>query len=77
MEWGAVGWLTIAGIVVAAAAGLHVAARAGRRFLEQHVPADVLADARAGAPATSRTRQPGGPPSMRRPGRVPTATIHR
>ena len=34
MEWGAFGWLTIALIVVAAAAGLHFAAHAGRRFLE-------------------------------------------
>ena len=62
MEWGAFGWLTIAAIVTAGAAGLHVAARSGRRFLEQHVPADVLADARAGrtAPPTMR-RQPDRP----------------
>lgn len=50
MEWGAFGWLTIAGIVCIAAAGLHRSAHAGRRFLEQHVPADVLADARASEP---------------------------
>ncbi|GGO67961.1 MFS transporter [Nocardioides deserti] len=50
MEWGAVGWLIIAAIVSAAAAAMHPATRAGRRYLEQHVPADVLADARAGAP---------------------------
>ena len=50
MEWGAFGWLTIAAIVVVAAAGLHKSAHAGRRFLEQHVPADVLADARASDP---------------------------
>lgn len=50
MEWGAFGWLTIAAIVAAAAAAMHPATRAGRRYLEQHVPPDVLADARAGAP---------------------------
>jgi MFS family permease len=50
MEWGAFGWLTIAGIVCVAAAGLHKSAHSGRRFLEQHVPADVLADARASGP---------------------------
>ncbi len=50
MEWGAFGWLTIAAIVGAAAAAMHPATRAGRRYLERHVPPDVLADARAGAP---------------------------
>jgi MFS family permease len=50
MEWGALGWLTIAAIVGAAAAAMHPATRAGRRYLEKHVPPDVLADARAGAP---------------------------
>lgn len=50
MQWGAFGWLTIAAIVGVAAAAMHPATRAGRRYLEKHVPADVLADARAGAP---------------------------
>lgn len=50
MEWGAFGWLTIAAIVGAAAAAMHPATRAGRRYLETHVPPGVLADARAGAP---------------------------
>ena len=63
MEWGAFGWLTIAAIVTAGAAGLHVAAHAGRRYLEQHVPADVLADARAGAPEPEEVAA-AGPPSM-------------
>ncbi|MBU1801971.1 MAG: MFS transporter, partial [Actinobacteria bacterium] len=49
MEWGAVGWLTIAAIVGVAAAAMHPATRAGRRYLEKHVPPDVLVDARAGA----------------------------
>ena len=63
MQWGAFGWLTIAAIVTAGAVGLHVAAHAARRFLEQHVPADVLADARAGAPEPQQAPAP-GPPSM-------------
>jgi MFS family permease len=36
MNWGAAGWLVIAGIVTAAAAGLHPAARKAQRFLEEH-----------------------------------------
>jgi hypothetical protein len=50
MNWGAGGWLLIAGIVVVAAIGMHPSTRLARRFLEQHVPADVLADARASQP---------------------------
>lgn len=49
MEWGAFGWLTIAAIVGVAAAAMHPTTRAGRRYLENHVPPDVLVDARAGA----------------------------
>lgn len=49
MEWGAFGWLTIAAIVGVAAAAMHPATRAGRRYLEKHVPPEVLVDARAGA----------------------------
>ncbi len=66
MEWGAWGWLTIAAIVTAAATGLHFAAHAGRRWLEQHVPADVLADARAGA-ADVEDVAAAGPPSLLEP----------
>ncbi|WP_232679633.1 MFS transporter [Nocardioides sp. R-C-SC26] len=36
MEWGAEGWLVIAGIVVLATVGLHPAARAGQRFLDRY-----------------------------------------
>jgi MFS family permease len=36
MNWGAAGWLVIAGIVTAAAAGLHPAARRAQRFLDEH-----------------------------------------
>jgi MFS family permease len=49
MHWGAAGWLVIAGIVVVATVAVHPSTRLARRFLEQHVPADVLADARASA----------------------------
>ena len=66
MEWGAFGWLTIAAIVIAAATGLHFAAHAGRRWLERHVPADVLADARAGAPDVEDVAA-AGPPSLLEP----------
>ena len=47
MNWGAAGWLVIAGIIVVATIGVHPSTRLARRFLEQHVPPDVLADARA------------------------------
>ena len=47
MNWGATGWLIIAAIITLAAAALHPSTAMARRFLEQHVPADVLADASA------------------------------
>jgi MFS family permease len=50
MNWGAAGWLVIAGIVVVATVAVHPSTRLARRFLEEHVPADVLADARSSAP---------------------------
>jgi MFS family permease len=50
MNWGAAGWLVIAGIIAVATIGVHPSTRLARRFLEQHVPADVLADARASSP---------------------------
>ena len=40
----------IAGIIVVATVAVHPSTRLARRFLEQHVPADVLADARASSP---------------------------
>jgi MFS family permease len=49
MNWGAGGWLIIAGFVVLAAVGVHWSVPAAQRFLVQHVPADVLADAAASA----------------------------
>jgi MFS family permease len=63
MNWGASGWLVIAGIIVVATVAVHPSTRLARRFLEQHVPADVLADARvsiAGADEGLAT----GPPSL-------------
>ncbi|WP_246861920.1 MFS transporter [Nocardioides sp. SYSU D00065] len=62
MQWGAFGWLTIAAIVSAAAVGIHFAANSGRRWLEHHVPADVLADARVGTPDTEELAASGPPP---------------
>ena len=63
MNWGAVGWLVIAGIVVVATFAIHPSTRLARRFLEQHVPADVLADARASGPQPEEGVAP-GPPSL-------------
>jgi MFS family permease len=68
MNWGSVGWLVIAGLIVVAAAGLHPSTAMARRFLEEHVPADVLADAAAhevedaplGPPIVEQPAEPGG-----------------
>ena len=38
MNWGAIGWLIIAGIITVAAAALHPSTAMARRFLEKHVP---------------------------------------
>ncbi len=63
MNWGAGGWLIIAGIIVLATIGVHPSTRMARRFLEKHVPADVLADARASAPDPEEGIAV-GPPSL-------------
>jgi MFS family permease len=63
MNWGASGWLVIAGIIVLATVAIHPATRMAQRFLEQHVPADVLADARASAPDPEEGIAV-GPPSL-------------
>jgi hypothetical protein len=63
MNWGATGWLVIAGIIVVATIGVHPSTRMAQRFLERHVPADVLADARASAPAAEEGLAV-GPPSL-------------
>jgi MFS family permease len=63
MNWGAGGWLVIAGIVVVATMGMRPSTRLARRFLEQHVPADVLADARASRPEPEESIA-AGPPSL-------------
>ena len=79
MEWGAFGWLTIAAIVTVGAAGLHVSAHSGRRFLEQHVPADVLADARASGPEPTDVAASQEPLPMEPDGPLPESTgdLHR
>jgi MFS family permease len=63
MSWGASGWLVIAGIIVLATVAIHPATRMAQRFLERHVPADVLADARASAPDPEEGLAV-GPPSL-------------
>ena len=63
ISWGPAGWLVIAGIVVVATIGVHPSTRMARRFLEQHVPADVLADARAATPQAEEAIAV-GPPSL-------------
>lgn len=66
MSWGSAGWLVIAGIITVAAAGLHPATAMARRFLERHVPADVLADAAAGEDPADQVA-PVGPPIVTQP----------
>lgn len=63
MNWGAAGWLVIAGIIVVATIGVHPSTRMARRFIEQHVPADVLAAARAKSPEPEEGLAV-GPPSL-------------
>jgi MFS family permease len=63
MNWGASGWLVIAGIIVVATIAIHPSTRMAERFLERHVPADVLADARASAPDPEEGIAV-GPPSL-------------
>ena len=63
MNWGTGGWLLIAGIIVVATVGVHPSTRLARRFLEQHVPADVLADARASSREPEELIE-AGPPSL-------------
>ncbi|HEU5037389.1 MAG TPA: MFS transporter [Nocardioides sp.] len=63
MNWGAAGWLAIAAIIVVATVAVHPSSRMARRFLEEHVPADVLADARADAPVPEEGIAV-GPPSL-------------
>jgi len=49
--------------MVFAAVAIHPSTAMARRFLEQHVPADVLADARASAPDPEEGLAV-GPPSL-------------
>ncbi len=61
LSWGATGWMIIAGIVTVAAAGLHPSVRKARAFLEEHVPADILADASAHAQVPPEAMAVGSP----------------
>ncbi len=75
MNWGAAGWLVIAGIIVVATIGVHPSARMARRFLEQHVPADVLADARASMPDPEEGLAAGPPSLISTDTPVPESTV--
>ncbi|WP_244931262.1 MFS transporter [Nocardioides sp. W7] len=68
MNWGATGWLIIAGIITVAAAALHPSTALARRFLERHVPPDVLADAAASDATAEEEPPPVGPPTVTQPG---------
>ena len=63
LSWGAGGWLVIAGIIVVATVAIHPSTAMARRFLEQHVPADVLREATASAPEAEDAIEV-GPPSL-------------
>lgn len=65
MNWGAIGWMIIAGVITVAAAALHPSTAMARRFLEKHVPADVLAD--AAASEAEEDVPPVGPPTVEQP----------
>lgn len=68
MNWGATGWLIIAAIVALGAAGLHPSTGLARRFLERHVPPEVLAAAAATDPADDPlAAAPVGPPTVTQP----------
>ena len=63
MNWGATGWMIIGGIIALAGVGLHPATRMARSWIERNVPADVLADARAGEAELEEVLAV-GPPSL-------------
>ena len=69
MNWGTVGWLVIAAIIVLATAGLHRSARWAQTFLREHVPPEELVGIHdeAGSPWLRR------PPSRSRLSRLPQA----
>jgi hypothetical protein len=51
MNWGAAGWLLIAGIVVVASVGLHRSTRVAQRFLARHVTGDATLHPATAVPA--------------------------
>lgn len=65
MTWSTWGWLVIAGLITFAAVAIHPSTAMARRFLERHVPADVLAD--AAAHAGDAADAPVGPPIVEQP----------
>ncbi|PUA82683.1 MFS transporter [Nocardioides currus] len=73
MNWGATGWLIIGAAITIAAAALHPSTAVARRFLEQHVPAEVLADASASDESHDAALDPThdvapvGPPTVEQP----------
>lgn len=69
MNWGAIGWLIIGASITVAAAALHPSTTVARRFLERHVPADVLADAAASEESRDKVlgSAPVGPPTVEQP----------
>lgn len=69
VTWSTMGWLVIAAIITLAAAALHPSTAMARRFLEQHVPPDVLADASASGESSGEPADvaPVGPPTVEQP----------
>ena len=65
MSWSTYGWLVIAGLITVAAVAIHPSTAMARRFLEKHVPADVLAD--AAAHDAEDEAPPVGPPTVEQP----------
>ena len=63
MNWGAAAGWSSPRIIVVATIGVHPLDAAGATFLEKHVPADVLADARASSPDPEEGIAV-GPPSL-------------
>ena len=61
MNWGAVGWLLIAAIIVVATVGLHPAARRAQRFLREHGTAPDDPDA---VDSVDEQATPVPPPSL-------------
>ena len=66
MNWGALGWLVIAGIITVAAVALHPSTAMARRFLEKHVPGRRARRRRRRDDAEDEVA-PVGPPTVEQP----------